>query len=77
MVREVGVVAGEHEDGVLEPGLFAGRLEELADGHIRITDAFVDHDALFRKSLFVLFRHHVGMMAAGGEDGRHERLLHL
>ena len=77
MVGEVRVVAGEHEDGVVEPRLLSGIPEEPADGHIRIADALVDLDALLGETVFVLLGHHIRMVAAGREDGSHERLVHL
>ena len=47
MITQISMVAGQHKDGVLEPGLPAGALEELADGHVGIADAFMNDDALF------------------------------
>ena len=75
MVAHVRMIAGEHEDGVLEPRLTAGGLEELADGHIRIADALLDLEVLLRELLAIALRHHEGVMAGGCEDGRHEGLL--
>ncbi len=77
MVGEVGVVAGEHEDCVAEPRLAPGIPEELAESHICIADALMDLDALFGEAVLVLLRHLVWMVAAGREDGGHERLAHL
>ena len=76
MTAHVGVVAGEHEEGVLEPGLLGSRLEEAADGLVGITDALVDFKALVRELLAVLLGHDERMVTGGGEDGRHEGLLH-
>ena len=77
MIGEVCVVAGEYEDGVVEPRFAAHFLKELADGHIRIADTFVDDDALLRILGFVFLGDDVGVMTAGGEDGCHEGFLHL
>lgn len=77
MVGEVRVVAGEHEDGVLEPGLAAGAAEELAEGHVGIADTLMDLDALLGEALAVFLGYDVGVMAAGGKDGSHKRFLHL
>ena len=77
MVAQVGMVAGQYEDGVLEPRLVARLLEELPNGHIRVADALVDLNALLGIHVLVLLWHVVGVMAAGREDGRHEGLFHL
>ena len=77
VVGEVRVVAGQHEDGVLEPVLATGFLEEPAKGHVGIADAFVDLDAFLGEAVPVFLGHDVGVVAAGREDGRHEGLAHL
>ena len=42
VVGHVGVVGGDGEDGVLEPRLFPGTLEEEAQGVVGIADDLVD-----------------------------------
>ena len=71
------MVAGEHEDGVVEPRLTTGFFEEPSNSHIGIADALVDDDALFGITLLVLLWDGVGVMTAGCEDGCHEGLFHL
>ena len=77
VVGEVGVVAGEHENGVVEPRLVAHPLKELPEGHVGIADALVDDKTLFGEGLLIFLGHHIGMVAAGGKDSSHERLFHL
>ena len=77
MVALVRVVAGQHEDGVLEPRLAAGLLEETAQSHVGVADALVNLHALLGEAVGVFLRNLVGVVAAGGEDGGHEGLLHL
>ena len=71
------MVAGQHKDGVLKPWLTTDALEELADGHVGIADAFMNNDALFGIDILVFIRNNIGMVTAGREDGSHERFFHL
>ena len=77
MVAHIGMIAGEHEDGVLKPGLPTGCLEEFPDGHIGIADTFLNGQMFLRVLRLILFRHDEGMVARSGEDSRHEGLLQL
>lgn len=77
MVAHVGVVAGQHEDGVPVPRLARCGLEEAAYGHVGIAYALVHDDAFLGIALPVLVGYDVGVVAGGGEDGGHEGLLHL
>ena len=71
------MVAGQHEDGILEPRLATGFLEEATDGHIGIANALMDGQALFWIDLLIFLRNDVGMMRRGCKDCGHEGLLHL
>ena len=77
MVAHIGMVAGEHEDGVLIPRLTAGRLEEMLQGHVGIAYDFVDGQLLFGEAVAPGLGHLEGMMAGEREERRHEGLLHL
>ena len=77
MVAHVRMVASEHEYCMLEPGLPAGSIKELANGHIRIADTFLNRKMLLGELCPILLRNGEGMMAGSREDGRHEWFLHL
>ena len=77
MVAQVGVVAGQHKEGVLVPRLLLGRLEKLADGHVGIAYALVDGQPLFGIHVLVFFRNDIGRVARHGETSRHEGFFHL
>ena len=77
MVALVGMVAGQHEDGVLEPRFTAGPLEKAAQCVVGVAYALVDGQRLLLEHVDVLSGQLVGVMARGGEDRGHERLSHL
>ena len=62
IISHVGMVAGQHEDGVLEPALPAGTLEEAPQCHIGIADALMNGETLLRVLGLVLFRNDEGVM---------------
>ena len=77
MVGEVGVVAREHEDGVLEPRLGLRLLEELAYRHVGIAYALVHYEPLLGIYVLVFLGNNVGRVARNGEHRGHKRLRHL
>ena len=77
MVTHVGVIACHHEDGVIEPRLFAGFFEETVQGMIGIADALVDGHLFLFIYLFILSRHVEGMVTRQCEECCHEGLLHV
>ena len=77
VVALVGVVVGEHEDGVLEPRLLGCLGEEAAEGHVGVAHALVDGQLLLLIDVLVLGGNLEGMVRRGGEHGGHERLAHL
>ena len=77
MIAHIGMVAREHEDGVLEPRFLAGFAEKAAQGMVGIADGLVDGHLLFGVHLFILFRHMKRMVARQREKRGHERLLHV
>ena len=77
MVGLVGMVAGQHEDGVLEPRLATGLLEEAAYSHVGIAYALMDDQSLFGIDVLILLGNDIGMVRRGCEDRRHEGFLHL
>ena len=72
---EVGVVGGDDEDGVVEPGLFACCVEEFAQGLVGVADAGVHGMAVFVEEVLVFFGYDEGVVGGGGEEGGDERLL--
>ena len=76
MVAHVGVVAGQHKDGVAIPRLAAGLLEEAAQSHVGIADALVDGQRPLGKAAFVLLGDDKRVVRRGGEHSSHERLAH-
>ena len=77
MIALVGVVAGEHEDGVAEPRLPTRLAEEAAERHISIANALVDRQLLLFVDVAILLGNLERMMRRSREDSSHERLLHL
>ena len=78
MCGEAGVIGRDDEKRVLVPRLTARRRKEFAQGHVAVSHALVEcRAAFFGKLLFVAFRHLVGGVGRGGENGRHERLFHF
>ena len=71
------MVAGQHKDSVLEPGLTTGCLKELTQCHIRIADALVHDDTFLWIDVFVFLRYLIGMMTRCRKDSRHKGLFHL
>ena len=71
------MVTGQHEDRILKPRLLTHLLKKLPDGHVRITDAFMDDKPFLRILLLILLRDGIRMMTACREHSRHKRLLHL
>ena len=82
------MVRGDDEDGVHVPRLAACRLEEAAQRHVGVFDAFVygvlcPHYAsalwywTVGEALRIFFRHPVGVVARCGKDGGDEWLAHL
>ena len=63
MVAHIGMVTGQYEDGIVKPRLTTCPLEELANSHVGITDAFVNRNALFWIYLLILLRKNERMMA--------------
>ena len=54
MITLIGVVAGEHEDGVAEPRLPTRLAEETAQRHIGIADALLDGQMLLGELCLIL-----------------------
>ena len=78
MRGEAGVIGRDDEQGVLVPRLTARRRKEFAQRHVAVSHTFVQgRAAFFGELLLVAFRHLVGRMGRGGENGRHERLFHF
>ena len=71
------MVGGNRKDGVLEPRLFFGPLEELAEGVVGIADDLMDGQLLFLIYLFIRIGHTEGVVAGECEDSGHEGLFHL
>ena len=76
MVAEIGMITGQHEDGILEPWLLLGLTEELADSHVGIADTLVDDNALLGIHLFIFVGNDIRRMRAHREASRHKGLLH-
>ena len=77
MITHIGMVAGQHKDGVLKPRFTTDALEELADGHVSIADTLLYFKFPFWKLLFVLLWDNERMVTGCSKDCRHEGLLHL
>ena len=77
VIALVGVVVGEHEDGVAEPRLLGSLFEELAERHVGVAHALVDGQLLFFIDVLILGGNLEGVVGRGGEHGGHERLAHL
>ncbi len=74
--RDAGaaVVGGDDEDGVGEPGLAAGLVEELAEGVVHVFHALEDGVGAFDETVLVLVGEGEGVVAGDGEDGGEEGL---
>ena len=67
-----GVVGGEDEDGVFEPGLPGGSGEEVAEGIVAVLDGAVDVERTAGVDGFVAFGDVEGVVGGGGEETGHE-----
>ena len=71
----VGVVGGEDEEGVAEPGLLAGGLEEAAQGVVGVLDGAVDGQGAAGEGTLVALGDAEGVVRGGGEEAHHEGLV--
>ena len=73
----VGVVGGDDEEGVVEPGLLASGGEEAAQGVVGVADGDVDGECALREASLVALRHDEGVVRRGAEEARHEGFFEL
>lgn len=77
MVGLVGVVAGDDEKCVFEPGLPAGGGEELAKCVVGVSNAFVYWQFLFGVEFFVAIGDIEGVVRGGCEESSDKRFMHV
>ena len=77
VVTEIGMVACQYEDGILEPWLTTCRLEEAAQSHIGIAYALMYLNTLFWIGSFIFLRHGIRVVTGSCEYSCHEWFLHL
>ncbi len=75
--RLSGVVGGDDEESVFEPGLLTCGGKKLAQGMVYISDSFQQGNLALRELSFILFGNGIGMVGGDGVDSREEGLVKL